>query len=72
MPAILLSGVFANLSVGEPLLTLLSFILDLPLFIVMGLISMGRCVFYELMINKGFAEFRYAGQDAFRELEKRN
>ena len=37
----------------------------------MGLISMGRCVFYELMINKGFADFRYAGQDAFRELEKK-
>ena len=37
----------------------------------MGLISMGKTVFYELMINKGFAEFRYAGQEAFRELEKR-
>ena len=72
MPAILLSGMVAKLSIGEPVLTLLSLMLDLPMFIVMGLISMGRCVFYELMINKGFAAFRYAGQDAFRELEKRN
>lgn len=71
LPAILLSGIFADLSIGEPMFTILSLILDLPLFVVMGLISMGRCVFYELMINKGFADFRYAGQDAFRELEKK-
>jgi len=72
IPAIFLSGFIADLSLGEPAFTLVSLILDLPLFIVMGLVSMGRCVFYELMINKGFAEFRYAGQDAFRALEKIN
>jgi hypothetical protein len=41
--------------------------LELPLFMAYGMIDIGRCTFYELLINKGFENFRYAGQNAFRE-----
>lgn len=70
IPAYVISALAVKMSLGQTGILAASFITDLPVFIVMGLISMGRTVFYELMINKGFAEFRYAGQDAFREMER--
>ena len=71
IPAFLAAPMAMNLGIGQAGSLAVLFITDIPIFAVMGLISMGKTVFYELMINKGFAEFRYAGQEAFRELEKR-
>lgn len=71
IPAFLVAPMTMNLGIGQAGSLAALFITDIPIFAVMGLISMGKTVFYELMINKGFAEFRYAGQEAFRELEKR-
>ncbi len=68
IPAMLIGGLAGK--VAAPVFIAAALIGDIPVFAVRGLMSMGRTVFYELMINKGFAEFRYAGQDAFRELEE--
>ncbi len=68
-PAILLTELASSASItGIPLL-LISLVAEIPLFLADGYISLGRSVFYELLNNKGFAYFKYAGQDAFRELE---
>lgn len=69
IPAFLLADMAAEMTAGTPGVLLLQMLSDIPMFIAYGYISLGRTVFYELMINKGFADFRYAGQDAFRELE---
>lgn len=69
-PALLISDMAARSSMGTTGVFMFALIADIPLFIAYGLFSLGRTVFYELMNNKGFADFRYAGQEAFRELEK--
>ena len=71
IPATLASAAAAKFSLNEPVLLIITLLTDIPIFAARGIMSMGRTVFYELMINKGFADFRYAGQDAFRELETR-
>ena len=70
IPAFILAALISGLQLPQAAVMAISFISDIPVFVAMGLVSMGKCVFYELMINQGFAKFRYAGQDAFRELEK--
>ena len=69
IPAAMASAAVAKFSLNEPALLIITLLTDIPIFAARGIMSMGRTVFYELMINKGFAEFKYAGQDAFRELE---
>lgn len=69
VPAFLLADLAASVSMNQTATTLISMLADIPMFAVYGFICLGRTVFYELMINKGFAHFKYAGQDAFRELE---
>ncbi len=70
VPALILADLAASANLNQAAVMLLSFAADIPIFAVYGFICLGRTVFYELMINKGFAHFRYAGQDAFRELEQ--
>lgn len=53
---------------GLPL-TLMAMISEITIFAVNGYMCLGRAVFYELLTNESFASFKYAGQDAFRELE---
>lgn len=71
IPAFLLSDLASRMTLNNTAVTMLSMLADIPIFCVMGYMCLGKTVFYELMINKGFADFKYAGQDAFRELEKR-
>ena len=70
VPAFLLADLAASVSMNQTATTLISMLADIPMFAVYGFICLGRTVFYELMLNKGFADFKYAGQDAFRELEQ--
>ena len=70
VPAFILAALISGTQLPQAAVMAVSFITDIPVFFAMAFVSMGKCVFYELMINKGFANFRYAGQDAFRELEK--
>lgn len=69
MPVLLLADIAARMSLNQYAVLTLSMAADIPVFCVLGYMCLGRTVFYELMLNKGFAEFRYAGQEAFRALE---
>lgn len=69
IPTILISFAAAQVTITDNAYMIAAMIAEIPLFIVVGYMALGRCVFYELMLNKGFADFKYAGQDAFRELE---
>lgn len=69
IPAFLFANILASASVSKVVILLISMAADIPMFAVYGYICLGRTVFYELMLNKGFADFRYAGQEVFRELE---
>ena len=70
-PAFIVSELILKTNPSQPAILIAQMVTDIPIFIVLGLMSMGKTVFYELMLNKGFADFRYAGQDAFREMEDR-
>lgn len=70
VPAFLLADLAASVNANQTGIMLLSMLADIPMFALYGFICLGRTVFYELMLNKGFADFKYAGQDAFRELEQ--
>jgi uncharacterized membrane protein len=70
VPAFLLANLASSATGGKIEVLLISMAADIPMFVVYGLICLGRTVFYELIINKGFADFKYAGQKAFRELEQ--
>ena len=69
IPAFLFANILSSAAVSKVGILLISMAADIPMFAVYGYICLGRTVFYELMLNKGFADFRYAGQEAFRELE---
>lgn len=69
-PALLFASIAAESSLNSTLVMILSMITDIPIFCALGYMCLGRTVFYELMINKGFAYFKYAGQDTFRQLEE--
>lgn len=52
---------------SQPMMNALGgFVISIPLYYAMAIVTMGRTVFYELLLNHGFANFRYKGQDAFR------
>lgn len=70
LPAFLLSGLIAGMHLPAAALLIISMLAELPVFAAHGYICLGRTVFYELMINEGFAYFKYAGQEAFREFER--
>lgn len=69
LPAFIISSLVSGMALNNTVLTIIGLIADLPLFFAYGYMSLGRTVFYELMLNDGFAAFKYAGQDAFRESE---
>ena len=71
IPALLLGDIASGMSMNQTGLLLLSMAADIPVFLAYGFMSLGRTVFYELMLRDGFADFRYAGQAAFREMETR-
>ena len=66
LPALLV-GFFVKIDPASLNYTILSIALDAPLFCALGYVSLGLCVFYELLITGGFSNFKYAGQDVFRE-----
>lgn len=72
IPTFMLADLAVRMSLNNAAITLLLMAANIPMFLAYGYASLGRTVFYELLNNKSFAEFRYAGQDAFRELEKRS
>ena len=45
-------------------------LLELPLAIALAYYDLGKAVFYELLVSQGFDNFKYAGQDAFRNYPK--
>jgi uncharacterized membrane protein len=67
LPAMVFSYFVSADTLGNTVYTAALMALELPVFMSYGMIDLGRCTFYELLINKGFENFRYAGQDAFRE-----
>lgn len=71
IPSFLAVSLASAASLSETAILIVTMICEIPLFAANGLVCLGRAVFYELMINEGFAYFRYLGQDAFRELEER-
>lgn len=46
---------------------MLFLIAAIPLYAARGFLTMGRAVYYELLKEKGFNNFKYSGQEAFRE-----
>lgn len=42
------------------------FVFALPLYYAFSIMLLGRTAFYELLLQHGFDNFKYAGQDAFR------
>ena len=71
LPELLLSDLASAVTLNATGIMLLSMAADIPLFIVYGYARLGQTVFYELLNNRSFADFRYAGQQAFREFETR-
>jgi uncharacterized membrane protein len=67
VPAMLVSYYVTADSMSKTMYTAIALAVELPVFAAYGFMDIGRCAFYELMVNKGFANFRYAGQDAFRQ-----
>ena len=72
IPAYILADASSGMDLSGTALTVIGMIAELPVFAACGYMRLGQTVFYELMINRGFADFKYAGQDAFRELENIN
>lgn len=71
VPSFILADISLSMSLTGLPLTIIGMLAEIPVFAANGYMCLGRAVFYELMINEGFAYFKYAGQDAFRELEHR-
>ena len=70
-PAFIIASIVSGMTLSSAAITAIGLLADIPLFFAYGYVSLGRTVFYELMLNNGFADFKYAGQDAFREFETR-
>lgn len=70
IPAFIGASVAQSLSLTGLALIILDMICEIPVYAANGYMSLGRTVFYELLINRSFADFKYAGQEAFRELER--
>ncbi|MBR0400377.1 MAG: hypothetical protein IJH95_06160 [Mogibacterium sp.] len=67
LPAMAVSYFVPADTFSTPVYTAIMMAVEIPIFAAYGMIDLGRCTFYELLINRGFENFRYAGQDAFRE-----
>jgi uncharacterized membrane protein len=67
VPAMVMSYYITADSLGAKAYTAAMLAAELPVFAAYGFMDIGRCAFYELLVNKGFQNFRYAGQEAFRE-----
>lgn len=53
---------------SQPLVgVLVEFIISIPLYYALSIMVMGQTTFYELLINHGFENFKFKGQDAFRQ-----
>lgn len=70
VPTFLIGEYVTVNSISGIQMTLLAMAAEIPIFFANAYMCLGRAVFYELMLNEGFAYFKYAGQDAFRELEQ--
>ncbi len=66
LPAILIAQ-FASINTTVMPGMLIYLIVEIPLFCAYGYLALGQSVFYELLICEGFDNFRYAGQDVFRQ-----
>lgn len=66
LPA-LLAGFFIDVDPNSINYTLINVALNAPFFCALGYVSLGRCTFYELLMTGSFANFKYKGQDVFRE-----
>lgn len=66
LPAIL-AGFFIDMDPNSLNYTILSIALNAPFFCSLGYLSLGRSLFYELLMTGSFNNFRYSGQDIFRE-----
>lgn len=69
IPGIVIAAVFQSFSITGVAVLIANMLMQIPIFLVNGLICLGRATFYELLICGSFANFRFAGQDAFREGE---
>ncbi|MGN0673667.1 MAG: DUF975 family protein [Anaerovoracaceae bacterium] len=56
----------SNVQIGSLQYVVMNFVISIPLFYAMSIMLMGQTVFYELLIRHGFENFKYVGQDAFR------
>lgn len=65
-PSIVLSWI-PGLNFSNPITVMMFLISAIPLYAARGYLAMGRGVYYELLKEKGFENFRYSGQEAFRE-----
>lgn len=63
---IILVAYFTNIDYSTLGGTLIGIATEIPFFCGVSLLVMGEAVFYELLIQGGFAKFKYAAQDAFR------
>lgn len=68
-PSLVLSELALRYNLSQTSLVIIAMLAEIPVFAAHGYICLGRAVFYELLQNGSFAKFRYAGQDAFREME---
>lgn len=66
LPAIL-AGFFLDMDPNSITYTIVSIALNAPFFCSFGYVALGQCTFYELLMNGSFANFKYKGQDVFRE-----
>lgn len=71
VPMFLLLDVALAMSISGVTLLIINLLTEIPVFMANGYFALGKCTFYELLFNEGFAYFRYEGQDAFREDEKK-
>ncbi len=70
--AFIIGSMLSGVTLSTTAITVISLFVNIPLFFAYGYMSLGRTVFYELILNNGFADFKYAGQSAFREFETRD
>ncbi len=66
LPALLIPSIVNIGAMGFFAVTIFSFALDIPIFLLTGYIAIGRGTFYELILNGSFQNFKYLEQDAFR------
>lgn len=66
LPAIIITSIFHMDAMASISNVLIYSVLQLPLVAALAFYNLGQAVYYELMISHGFANFRFAGEDIFR------